>query len=190
MADRFPLRSSADRINPNWAMLWLAVWLSCSLVACGDSAPEAQTTSILRGTGPSTRPSETPVPKGKGPPNVVIITMDTTRADALGIYGQARPTSPQIDRIGRDGVVFDSAVTASPETLPSHATLFTGNYPFEHGVRSNAGYQLDDQNVTLAERLRAHGYRTGAEVASSVLQKSTRIDQGFDHFRGVESGGG
>jgi arylsulfatase A-like enzyme/thioredoxin-like negative regulator of GroEL len=170
-------------------MLWLAVWLSCSLVACGDYAPETQTTSTPRGTGPGTRPSEAPAPKREGPPNIVIITMDTTRADALGIYGQARPTSPQIDRIGRDGVVFDSAVTASPETFPSHATIFTGNYPFEHRVRSNVGYQLDDQNVTLAERLRAHGYRTGAEVASSVLQKSTRIDQGFDHFRGVESGG-
>jgi len=173
----------------NRYMLWLVAVLSCTLVSCGDSAPKTEEASTPGATSPAPRPSEALAPARRGPPNVVIITMDTTRADALGIYGQARPSSPQIDRIAREGVVFDAAVSASPETLPSHATLFTGNYPFEHGARSNAGYQLADRNETLAERLGAHGYRTGAEVASSVLQTSTGIDQGFAQFRGLESDG-
>jgi arylsulfatase A-like enzyme/Flp pilus assembly protein TadD len=133
---------------------------------------------------------ETTDPAARGevlPPNVLLITMDTTRADALGIYGQTRATSPNIDRLAQTGVVFEQVAGSNSETLPSHATLFTALHPFEHGVRSNVGYELADRNRTLAEHLAARGYRTGAEVASAVLREKTRIAQGFEHFRGAES---
>jgi len=82
--------------------------------------------------------------------NVVLITMDTTRADALGSYGQPRPITPNLDRHASEGVVFLQCVSSAPSTLPSHATLFTGRHPFVHGVRSNSGYVLADENATLA----------------------------------------
>lgn len=116
-------------------------------------------------------------------PNLVVITLDTVRADALGAYGQALPTSPRIDGLAADGVLFEQVVSSSPSTLPSHSTLFTGKEPFAHGVRANTGYQLSDQNLTLAEVLKASGYRTAAEIAAPVLAARGRLDQGFDSYR-------
>jgi arylsulfatase A-like enzyme len=180
---------AARKLRSAHVLLVVGIAILTTLPACRDEdtaktlAPKAEpTTAQRRAPSESTR-------RRPGPPNVLLITLDTTRADALGAYGQARPTSPAIDRLARTGIVFDSALTASPETLPSHATILTGKYPFDHGVRSNVGHRLDKGNETLAERLRAHGYRTGAEVASSVLQKATQIDQGFESFRGAESEG-
>ena len=78
-------------------------------------------------------------------------------------------------------------MTSAAETLPSHASLFTGLHPFEHGVRSNAGFVLAEQSQTLAEWLGDAGYVTGAEVAAPVLRRKTQITQGFGHYRGPES---
>jgi arylsulfatase A-like enzyme/Flp pilus assembly protein TadD len=119
--------------------------------------------------------------------NVVLITLDTTRADALGTYGREPSPSPEIDRLARDGVVFEQALTSSPSTLPSHASIMTGLHPYAHGARSNSGYVLAGANETLAEALRRHGYRTAAEIASSVISKRTRLDQGFESYRDVDS---
>jgi arylsulfatase A-like enzyme/Flp pilus assembly protein TadD len=124
---------------------------------------------------------------GTAPLNVVVISLDTTRADALGVYGQPLPTSPRIDAMAAEGTLFEQVVASAPSTLPSHATLFTGRQPYEHGVRSNFGYVLSDENVTLAEMLRDRGYATHAEIASSVLKAATRIDQGFETYRDVET---
>ena len=123
------------------------------------------------------------------PANVILITMDTTRADALGTYGQKLPTSPNIDRLAERGVLFEQAAASNPETLPSHSTIFTGKWPYMHGVRSNAGYVLSERNLTLAEVLKERGYATGAEVAAPVLRRETQVTQGFDHYRGAESPG-
>jgi arylsulfatase A-like enzyme/thioredoxin-like negative regulator of GroEL len=120
------------------------------------------------------------------PLSVVIITLDTTRADALGAYGQRLPTSPRIDAMAAEGTLFEQVVASSPSTLPSHATLFTGRQPYSHGVRSNFGYRLSDENVTLAEMLRDRGYATHAEIASAVLDDETQLDQGFDVYREVQ----
>ena len=122
-------------------------------------------------------------------PNLIIITLDTTRADALGSYGQIMPTSPVIDRMAKEGVLFERAVASSPETLPSHASIFTGLQPYAHGVRSNHGYQLSEENLTLAEVLNAHGYQTSAEIAAIVMRKSTQIAQGFSEVRDPNSEG-
>ncbi len=121
------------------------------------------------------------------PLSVVIITLDTTRADALGAYGQPLPSSPRIDAMAAGGTLFEQVVASTPSTLPSHATLFTGRQPYSHGVRSNFGYRLSDENVTLAERLRDRGYATQAEIASPVLQGTTHLDQGFDVYREVQT---
>jgi arylsulfatase A-like enzyme len=120
---------------------------------------------------------------------VVLITMDTTRADALGAYGQPAESSPQFDRLASEGVLFEQVVTSSPETLPSHASLFTGKQPYSHGTRSNAGHVLPEENVTLAEVLRSRGYRTHAEVAAPVIGRHTKLDQGFDQYRDFASPG-
>ena len=76
------------------------------------------------------------------PWNVVLITLDTTRADALGAYGQRLPTTPHIDRLAAEGVLFEQTLSAAPHTLASHASILTGRYPPAHGVRSNQGYRL------------------------------------------------
>lgn len=115
--------------------------------------------------------------------NVVVITLDTTRADALGAYGQEKPTSPRIDQMAREGVLFEDVVTSSPSTLPSHASIFTGKQPYAHGVRSNSGFRLAAEHVTLAERLHTAGYATRAEVAAYVLAANRSLDQGFEHYR-------
>jgi arylsulfatase A-like enzyme len=127
--------------------------------------------------------------------NVVLITLDTTRADALGAYGQTLATTPNLDRLAAEGVLFEQAVTSAPHTLGAHATIFTGLYPYAHGVRSNQGYLLPETSRTLAEVLSDYGYRTGAEIAADVLMRGTRIAQGFEHVRdsfspGVEKEGG
>jgi len=129
----------------------------------------------------------TETPTAKKPLNVLLITMDTTRADALGVYGQPLPVTPNIDRLAREGALFRDAVSAAPITLPSHASIMTAVYPFVHGVRSNDGYVLPQQSVTLAEILRQHGYRTAAEISAMVLNHQTGMDQGFESYRDLES---
>ncbi|MBW1842720.1 MAG: sulfatase-like hydrolase/transferase [Deltaproteobacteria bacterium] len=118
--------------------------------------------------------------------NVVLITLDTTRADALGSYGQRRRITPNLDRLAAEGTQFQQCVSSAPSTLPSHSTLFTGRHPFVHGVRSNAGYVLSDENTTLAEALSAHGYKTSAEIAAPVIGGHTQLGQGFDRFHDLD----
>jgi choline-sulfatase len=115
-------------------------------------------------------------------PNVVVVTLDTTRADALGTYGQSAEVTPHIDDAAAEGLVFEQARSSSPSTLPSHATLFTGQQPYAHGVRANAGYVLADESVTLAEALRDAGWTTGAVVAAAVLGRFQHLDQGFESY--------
>jgi glucan phosphoethanolaminetransferase (alkaline phosphatase superfamily) len=100
------------------------------------------------------------------PVGVVLITLDTARADRLSPYGFGDATMPALDRLAREGVVFDQATTVAPLTLPAHTSLLTGLLPPRHSVRENASAPLADQHVTLAEILEARGYRTGAFVGS------------------------
>jgi arylsulfatase A-like enzyme len=125
---------------------------------------------------------------GSDPMGVVLITLDTTRADALGCYGQALVTSPHIDRMAAEGVLFAHAMSSAPSTLPSHATILTGKHPYAHGARSNSGYVLPEAHVTLAEVLQHHGYRTAAEVAAPIIGRRTQLGQGFDHYRSAPVG--
>lgn len=121
-------------------------------------------------------------PRQQPRPNVLLITLDTTRADRLGCYGYGPARTPQIDRLAAEGVRAADAVTAAPITLPSHATILTGLYPPAHGVRDNGTYALGDDATTLAERLHQAGYRTQAIVSALVLNRRYNLAQGFDGY--------
>jgi choline-sulfatase len=114
--------------------------------------------------------------------NLVIVTLDTTRADRIGAYGARDVETPTIDRLANEGVLFEQAVSVAPLTLPAHSSIFTGKFPPEHGVRDNGGFFLGPDQVTLAETLKARGYRTGAFVAAYVLASKWGISQGFDKY--------
>ena len=124
--------------------------------------------------GGCTEPSTTPL-------NVVLITLDTFRADALGVYGNPEGLSPHIDAFASEATIFENAVTAIGTTFPSHATIFTGLYPKNHGVRWN-GDSLDRRWTTLAEILSAEGYETAAFVSVGSLLSRGGLDQGFSSF--------
>ncbi|HSF18891.1 MAG TPA: sulfatase-like hydrolase/transferase [Vicinamibacteria bacterium] len=113
--------------------------------------------------------------------NVVLVTVDTLRADKLGAYGGDVAT-PHIDRVASAGVLFENTATVAPLTLPAHASILTGTYPMSHGVRDNGGYYLPSECVTLAEVLRDEGYATGAFVSAFVLDSRWGLDQGFQHY--------
>ena len=103
------------------------------------------------------------------------------RADHLRPYGGAVAV-PGIESLAADGVLYKSAYSHSPQTLPSHASMLTGRLPFEHGARDNVGFSVDGRVGSLAEQLRRAGYATGAAVSSYILRKDTGIDRGFDDY--------
>jgi arylsulfatase A-like enzyme len=115
--------------------------------------------------------------------NVLLITLDTTRADHLGAYGFAGAGTPNLDRLAREGVMFEQAESAAPLTLPAHASLFTGRFPFQHGLRDN-GAVLEPGEQTLAQVLQAQGFRTAAFVASYILDARWGLARGFDTYDG------
>ncbi len=115
--------------------------------------------------------------------NVLLISIDTCRADRLSCYGYNRRTTPNIDAIAEEGVLFENAVSTIPLTLPAHSSMLTGTIPPYHGVHDNLGYQLGDDNVTLAEILKDNGFTTCGIVSSFVLDSRFGIDQGFDFYQ-------
>ncbi len=115
------------------------------------------------------------------PSTIVLVTIDTLRADHLGCYGYPRPTSPFLDGLAREGILFTHAFAPISTTSPSHASLFTSLYPLQHGVRKN-GQVLADSFVTLAEALRGQGFVTAAFVSTDVHFGPGNMAQGFDHF--------
>jgi arylsulfatase A-like enzyme/tetratricopeptide (TPR) repeat protein len=115
-------------------------------------------------------------------PDVVLVTLDTTRVDHLGAYGSARARTPHLDALARRGVVFEHAATPAPLTQPAHASLLTGTYPPYHGLRVNGGVALAQAHFTLAEALHARGYATGAFLGAFVLDGRWGLGQGFDVY--------
>ncbi|HSR67717.1 MAG TPA: sulfatase-like hydrolase/transferase [Acidobacteriota bacterium] len=114
--------------------------------------------------------------------DVILITIDTLRADRLGCYGYQEARTPHIDKLAKEGVRFERAFSPVPLTLPAHTSLLTGTYPPYHGVRDNAGFKVPDGMLTLAEVLSQRGYSTAAVVGSYVLDSKFGLDQGFDHY--------
>jgi arylsulfatase A-like enzyme/Tfp pilus assembly protein PilF len=114
------------------------------------------------------------------PPNVLLITIDTVRADHVGAYGSTTAATPVIDRLAREGVRFADATSQAPLTGPAHAAILTGQYPARLGVRDNATTPIPPGATTMAEIFKGRGYRTGAFVGAFVLGPEYGFGQGFD----------
>jgi choline-sulfatase len=144
---------------PRW--LWVLVF-SLLGISCGRATPTGATPAAPR--------------------TILVITIDTLRADRVGAYGSRRGLTPALDRFAAESVRFDAAVAQVPLTLPSHATILTGLRPPAHGVRTNDGFELPEDVPTLAEHLRAAGYTTAAFVAAFPLRRTAGLARGFDHY--------
>lgn len=116
------------------------------------------------------------------PPDIILITFDTTRADHIGCYQDQPAHTPTLDSLAACGIRFTQAVTPVPLTLPAHASLLTGLNPTRHGIRDNGAYHLDPSIPVLAEQLKTSGYQTGAFVSAFVLARQFGLNRGFDAY--------
>jgi choline-sulfatase len=148
------------------------------LFALAAAIAIAATSLMLRGR----RGAETPAAAPRIRDNLLLVTLDTTRADRLGVYGYARARTRHLDRLAAEGVRFETALSPAPITLPAHASIFTGLLPPEHGVRNNGNFYLGDRFETLATVLHGHGYRTAAFVSSFILDRRYGLARGFDTY--------
>jgi len=114
--------------------------------------------------------------------NLLFFTLDTTRADHIGCYGYSLVETPNIDNLAENGILFKDAIAQAPLTLPSHSSIFTGTYPFYHGVRDNGGFYLEPEHATLAELLKKRDWATSAFIGAFVLDSRWGLDQGFDYY--------
>ena len=145
------------------------------LTACGEDPPA----------------SSVPTADTQARPSVLLVTLDTTRADHLGAYGRTAASTPTLDGLAAGGVRFERAYATVPLTTPAHASMMTGLYPTRHGVHNNGDAILADVHDTVAERLSASGYRTAASVSAFVTTRVWNLDQGFDaYFDDLPSGAG
>ena len=139
------------------AMLWLVLLLA---QAFGANAPPAH----------------------KPATNVILVTIDTVRADHLGCYGAKDIQTPTLDALARDGIVFERAISQVPLTWPSHAAILTGLYPFQNGVQDFTAQPLEPRFRSVAQAFQQHGYATGAVVSAFVLDRSWGLARGFDFY--------
>ena len=114
--------------------------------------------------------------------NVLLITMDTTRADHLPVYGYENVDTPGLDRLAASSLIFENAIAHVPLTLPSHTSILTGQLPISHGIRDNEGFVVDSKVATLASILKSKGYATAAFVSAFVLDSRWGLNQGFDSY--------
>ena len=145
-----------------------AVLVGTFLTGCGEETPRAGPVADVRAVAAGA--------------NVLLISMDTTRADRLGCYGHEGARTPTLDRIAAEGIRVQRALAPAPVTLPSHTTLMTGLNPVQHGVQDNGLFQAGPNLETLAELLAKRGYRTAAFVSAYVLGAHYGLDQGFEHY--------
>jgi arylsulfatase A-like enzyme/Tfp pilus assembly protein PilF len=148
--------------HPAISRRWLAPWLVFLLSA-----------TALAANSPAT---------SHKPANVILITMDTLRADRLGCYGAKQVQTPVLDSLCHDGIVYEHAFSQVPLTWPSHAAILTGTYPFQNGVQDFTGQPLSPKFRTIAEAFKQNGYTTGAVVSSFVLDRSWGLARGFDFY--------
>jgi len=114
--------------------------------------------------------------------NILLITVDTLRADYLSCYGGKKVGTPQIDHLAERGILFEKAFAHNVVTLPSHINILTGTYPLYHGVQDNAGFRLGEEAITLSEVLKQEGYKTGAFIGAFPLDERFGLNQGFDLY--------
>ena len=157
------------------AVLAIVALVGCT--ACGDGGARAGerragSADESQAAGPSAPPAQ----------NLILITIDTLRADALGFAGNEEVETPTLDRLAAAGRVYTEAHAHNVVTLPSHTNILTGRYPYEHGVRNNGGFELGPELPTLASLLHAAGFATGAVVGAFPLDGSFGLDRGFDLY--------
>jgi arylsulfatase A-like enzyme/Flp pilus assembly protein TadD len=170
-----------------------------STLECGGSTPPSSPSSALFQGGvepPHSKVLRTAIfmsaavflgftlgaPAWAAPPNVVLITIDTVRADHVGCYGYQQAHTPNLDELAREGVFFRTVVASVPLTFPSHCSILTGTYPTVNGIRDNLGYTLGDSPPTLAALLKQSGYSTAAFVGAAVLEARRGLNRGFDTY--------
>src|SRR5258706_5174748 len=119
---------------------------------------------------------------GAGKPDIILVTIDTLRADAVGYAGNTKVKTPFLDRVASEGLVFTNAHAHNVVTLASHTNILTGLYPFQHGVRDNSGFKLDPKIATIATMLKEGGYTTGAFVGAFPLDARFGLNHGFDVY--------
>jgi Flp pilus assembly protein TadD len=137
---------------------------------------------FVAAAGISCRDSAGPGFSGVRNLDVVLVTIDTLRADAPGFMGGRSAATPNLDRLAREGIVFTDAHAHNVITLPSHVNILTGLYPFQHGVRDNDGFRLDARIPTIATLLKAAGYATGAFIGAFPLDSRFGLSRGFDVY--------
>ena len=145
------------------------------------TTPPKPATRVLAGLSAAVLLACGGTPGSAGRPSVLLITIDTLRADHLGCYGYPRPTSPRIDRLASEGALFSRVITSLPRTTQSIASILTGRYPKEHGARGLFS-SLSAANLTLAEVLKQEGYGTGAIVSNMFLRPGQGFEQGFETY--------
>ena len=118
----------------------------------------------------------------RSPPNVLLITIDTVRADHVGCYGYSKIHTPTLDSLAHDGILFERAISQVPLTWPSHTAILTGTYPFQNGVQDFTGQPLDPRFRSVAQAFKKNGYRTGAVVSAYVLDRVWGLARGFDFY--------
>jgi len=148
----------------------LVLWALVPIIA----ATQVGLRAVERGSRPAS-------PAPSDAPNVLLLVLDTVRAMSLGLYGNSAPTTPEIERLARTGVVFDRAIATAPWTLPSHASMFTGRYP--HELSTGWDTPLDEAFPTVAEVLSSRGYATAGFVGNLVyVSRNFGLDRGFQHY--------
>ena len=140
--------------------------------------------TMLPGTAAANLQPRKPAPptKSQPRPNVILITIDTLRADHVGCYGSQAVKTPTLDGLAHDGVLFERAISQVPLTWPSHAVILTGTYPFQNGVQDFTGQPLAPQFRSVAQAFKQAGYATGAVVSAFVLDRSWGLGRGFDFY--------
>ena len=139
---------------------------------------------LVLGASATPAPTRKKTASTKSPPrpNVILITIDTLRADHVACYGSRAVKTPTLDGLANDGVVFERAISQVPLTWPSHAVILTGTYPFQNGVQDFTGPPLAPQFRSVAQAFKQHGYVTGAVVSAFVLDRSFGLARGFDSY--------
>lgn len=168
-------------LTPPFYRILLASMLTVVL-ACGHEPVEQAPAWVERVEAPAADAQHLRRASTESQPDVVLITIDTLRADATGFSGAGKVKTPHMDRLATEGVVFTQAHAHAVTTLPSHASMLTGLLPYEHGVRDNAGFVLGEESLTLAEHMAAAGYSTGAFISAFPLDARFGLDRGFETY--------
>lgn len=187
--DRDPANGQANRGPTRWSQVLLYIAAAIMIVIGGSTLLRHRLvpTPSLEITG-EIMPELEPVDHIEASRaalrgwNVLVVTIDTTRADRLACYGNRNIETPTMDQLARGGILCANAVTPVPATLPGHASLLTGLYPYNHGARANGSFKLEDRIVTLAEMLSEQGCRTGAAISAYVLDSCFGLAQGFELY--------